>query len=92
MTKQELKNYEELRGAFQWRCRKICDILKPLDGAFEFVYEFEINGNLIECECEGYWFYGGEEKHYAHFPKEYLYMEDEEIQKIVNVELKKERR
>jgi hypothetical protein len=88
MTKKELEKYEEMQDTFLRRCKKICDILKPLDSAFEFVYKFEINGNLIECECNGYWFYGGEEKHYAKFPKEYLYMEDEEIQKIVDSELK----
>ena len=88
MTREKLDLYEDLRDAFQRRCKKICNILKPLDGAFEFVYKFEINGDLIECESVGYWFYGGEQKHYAKFPKEYIYMDDEEIQNIVDSKLK----
>ena len=41
-------------------------------------------------ECgEEYWSYGGEEKHYAEFPKKYIYMDDKDIQKIVAAELKK---
>ena len=89
MTKRELDNYEKLQDVFQIRCEKICSILKPLDEAFNYVYDFEINGNMIECECMEYWFYGGEKKHYVDFPKEYLYMNDKEIQKIVDTELKK---
>jgi hypothetical protein len=87
MTKKELDLYEQLQDSFQRRCRNICNILKPLDGAFEFVYEFEINGDLIECECAGDWFCGGDEKHYAEFPKKYIYMDDKEIQKMVDSEL-----
>ena len=36
-----------------------------------------------------HWQYGGYEKHYAEFPKKYIYMDDKEIQKIVDAELKK---
>ena len=89
MTKQELDNYEKLQDIFQMRCEMICHILNPLDDAFNYVYEFEINGDLVECEGVEYWSYGGEEKHYAEFPKEYIYMDDKEIQKIVDAELKK---
>lgn len=89
MTKQELDNYEKLQDAFQTRCEMICHILRPLDDAYNYVYEFETNGDLIECEGMEYWSYGGEEKHYAEFPKEYIYMDDKEIQKIVDAELKK---
>lgn len=89
MTKQELDNYEKLQDTFQMRCEMICHILNPLDDAFNYVYEFEINGDLVECEGVEYWSYGGEEKHYAEFPKEYIYMDDKEIQKIVNAKLKK---
>lgn len=88
MTKQELNNYEKLQDTFQTRCEAICHILGPLDNAYNYVYEFEINGDLIECEGEEYWSYGGEEKHYARFPKEYIYMDDKGIQKIVDAELK----
>lgn len=89
MTKQELNNYEKLQDAFQMRCEKICNILKPLDNAYEYVYEFDISSDLVECEGEETWQYGGYEKHYAKFPKEYIYMDDSEIQKIVDAEFKK---
>lgn len=88
MTKQELNNYEKLQDTFQTRCEMVCHILSPLDDAYNYVYEFEINGDLIECEGMEYWSYGGAERHYAYFPKEYIYMDDKEIQKIVDVELK----
>lgn len=89
MTKQELKDYEKLQDAFQTRCERICQILRPLKDSYKYVYEFEINGDLIECEGVEEWYYGGEEKHYAEFSKEYIYMDDKKIQKIVDAELKK---
>ena len=89
MTKQELEKYEEMQDAFQTRCEMVCHILRPLDNAYNYVYEFEINGDLIECEGMEYWSYGGAERHYAEFPKKYIYMDDKEIQKIVDAELKK---
>jgi hypothetical protein len=89
MTKQELNNYEKLQDVFQIRCEKICSILRPLDEAFNYVYDFEINGDNIYGIGEEDWQYGGYEKHYAEFPKKYIYMDDKEIQKIVDTELKK---
>jgi hypothetical protein len=41
MTKQELDKYEELQDLFQTRCETICQILRPLKYAYEFVYNFE---------------------------------------------------
>lgn len=91
MTKQELDKYEELKDLFQMRCEMICDILRPLDNSFHFVYEFRIDegGDLVRCEGMEYWSYGGQREHYAEFPKKYIYMDDDEIQKIVDEELKK---
>ena len=89
MTKKELEKFEEMQDTFQTRCEMVCHILRPLDNSFNYVYEFEINGDLIECEGDEHWQYGGYEKHYAEFPKEYIYMDDKEIQKIVDAELKK---
>lgn len=89
MTKEELDNYEKLQDTFQTRCEMVCHILSPLDNAYNYVYEFEINGDLIECEGMEYWSYGGAERHYAEFPKEFIYKDDKEIQKIVDAELKK---
>lgn len=89
MTKQELNNYEELQDVFQTRCEMICHILSPLDRGFEYVYEFEVGRDLVCGEGTEYWSYGGEEKHYVEFPKEYIYMDDKDIQKIVDAELKK---
>lgn len=90
MTKEELDKYEELQDLFQMRCEMICDILTPLDNSFHYVYEFEINPNdLVICKGMECWSYGGERDHYGEFPKEYIYMDDKEIQKIVDEELKK---
>ena len=89
MTKKELEKFEEMQDAFQTRCEMVCHILSPLDNAFNYVYEFEISGDLIECEGMEYWSYGGAERHYVEFPKEYIYMDDKEIQKIVDKKLKR---
>lgn len=89
MTKKQLDLYEELQDKFQLRCEAICRILTPLKDAYHHVYNFEITGGLVECEGMEYWSYGGEEKHYASFPKEYLYTDDSIIQKAVDDELKR---
>lgn len=89
MTKQELKDYEKLQDTFQTRCEMICHILRPLDDAYNYVYEFEIDGDDVCGRGEETWQYGGYERHYAYFPKEYIYMDDKDIQKIVDDELKK---
>ena len=89
MTKEELNNYEKLQDTFQTRCEMICHILRPLDNVYNYVYEFEINGGEVYGHGEDTWQYGGKENHYAYFPKEYIYMDDKDIQKIVDDELKK---
>ena len=90
MTKQELNDYEKLQDAFQMRCEMVCHILRPLKDSYNYVYEFEIDGDLVECKGEERLKYGGGyERHYAEFPKEYIYMDDKDIQKIVDAELKK---
>lgn len=89
MTKQELENYENLQDLFYIRCETICDILRPLNSAYNFVDSVRISGDLVICEGTEYWSYGGEQDYYANFPKEYLYMDDKDIQKIVDDELKK---
>lgn len=89
MTKQELDKYEELQDSFQMRCEMICDILRPLNDAFNYVYKFKILDDLVECEGMERWSFGGMQNRYAEFPKEYICMDDKEIQKIVNDELKK---
>jgi hypothetical protein len=89
MTKQELKDYEKLQDVFQLRCEAVCRILTPLKDAYYYVYDFEITGNLVECEGVENWSYGGEIKYNASFPKEYLYTDDSIIQKAVDDELKR---
>jgi hypothetical protein len=89
MTKRELDLYEKLQDTFQTRCETICRILGPLNNSYNHLVDFEINGALVCGEGMEYWSYGGEENHYGHFPKEYLYTNDSVIQKVVDDELKK---
>lgn len=89
MTKQELEKFEEMQDAFQTRCKMVCHILSPLNSAYNHLTDFEINGALVCGEGMEYWSYGGKEKHYAHFLKEYLYTNDSVIQKVVDDELKR---
>lgn len=88
MTKKELEKYEEMQDTFQTRCEMICQILRPLKDSYNYVYEFEINGNDVCGQSNKHCQYGVYEKHYVEFPKEYIYMDDKEIQKIVDAELK----
>lgn len=89
MTKEELDKFEELQDLFYIRCETICDILRPLNSAYKFADSVRISGDLVICEGTEYWSYGGERDHYAEFPKEYLCMDDDEIFKIVDAELKR---
>lgn len=86
MTKQELDKYEELQDLFYIRCETICNILRPLNSAFKFADSVKISGDSVICEGTPY---AVERDYYASFPKEYLYMDDKDIQKIVDYELKK---
>lgn len=89
MTKQELEKFEEMQDAFQTRCERICKILTPLNESYKYVYDFSIDGDDV-CGCgETNWQYGGYEKHYAEFPKKYIYMDDNDIRKIIADEVKK---
>lgn len=88
MTKQELEKYEELQNAFQTRCENICKMLIPLHRANEYVDEFKIDGDWVDGKGYEYWSYGGEKIHCTKFPKKYIYMDDSEIQKIIDDELK----
>ena len=89
MTKQELEKFEEIQDIFQTRCETICRILSPLDEAYKHVYEFEINGDDVCGQGDEHWQYGGYEKYYAEFPKKYIYMDDNDIRKIIADEVKK---
>lgn len=88
MTKQELDLYEKLQDIFQTRCEKVCDILRPLDDAYNYVYKFEIYEDDVCGRGDDHWQYGGYEEYNVEFPKEYIYMDDKEIQKRVDAELK----
>lgn len=96
MTKEELNNYEKLQDAFQTRCKTICQILIPLHRANRYADEFKVNGDsIVGRGYEEQYYNIGEEVHgmpkvhVAFFPKEYIYMDDNEIQKIVDDELKR---
>lgn len=96
MTKEELSNYKTLHDSFQTRCKTICQILIPLHRANEYANEFKIDGDNIVGRGWEYRSYNigdkvhnGEKLHVAFFPIEYIYMDDNEIQKIVDDELKR---
>lgn len=89
MTKQQLEKFEEMQDLFQIRCEIVCDILSPLKDSYNHVYEFSIDGDDVCGWGEETWQYGGYEEYSVDFPKEYIYMDDSEIQKIVDDELKR---
>lgn len=94
MTKQELEKYEEMQNAFQTRCENICKMLIPLHRANGHVTEFRIDGEWVDGKGYEHWSYNigdevhdGNKLHVTAFPKEYIYMDDSEIQKIIDEEL-----
>ena len=89
MTKKELEKYEEMQDEFQTMCKRFCHILRRLDHSFNWVDEFKIDGDDVCGWGEETWQYGGYEEYSVDFPKEYIYMDDSEIQKIVDDELKR---
>ena len=95
MTKKELETYSELNEQFIEDCNRVCHILQGIEkhrkseySNYAYADEFNLEGDVVEWSGEETWSYGGHEYHSGNFPKEYLTMTDEELQKIVDKENK----
>ena len=88
MTKDEVNKLLELDEKFQDRCSEITDILKAINPDMKHMDTFVIETTHVICSGDEYWGYGGHEYHAAKFPVKYLYMSNNEIQAIVNEEVR----
>lgn len=89
MTEKQVKKLESLQEIFQYRCEEVCKILVPLNSSYNYLGNFEFDGDNIFGEGYEYWSYGGEERHAASFPKKFLYTSNSDIKKYVDSELKR---
>jgi hypothetical protein len=88
MTRDEVDKLIALNEKFQKRCSEICDILKQANPSMAYMDTFEIETTHVICSGDEYWSYGGHEHHAGKFPVKYLYMSNNEIQVIVNEEVR----
>ena len=91
MTKDEVDKLLELDEKFQERCSEIKNILKAINPDMRHMDTFEIGFTHVTCSGDEYWSYGGHEHFTEVFPVKYLYMSNDEIQRIVDEELYKKR-
>ena len=88
MTREEVDTLIALDDKFQYRCSEITDILKDSDPNMRHMDTFEIGFTHVSCSGDEYWGYGGHEHYVGNFPTKYLYMSNNEIQAIVNEEVR----
>lgn len=88
MTKDEVDKLITLDEKFQDRCSEICDILKEANPDMRHMDTFVIETTHVICSGDEYWGYGGHEHYTSKFPVKYLYMSNNEIQEIVNEEIR----
>lgn len=88
MTRQEVDTLIALDEKFQDRCSEICDILKEANPDMRHMDTFVIDTKHVICSGDVYWGYGGHEHYTGEFPVKYLYMSNNEIQAIVNEEVR----
>ena len=88
MTKEQIEEYIKQNNEFYERCFKVTEILSKYDDDFKKVFFFEIN-EFNKVYCLGYHTVFTEDmtpdeenkRFEAWFPVEYLWMEDNEIEK-----------
>lgn len=88
MKKKDVDKLKELQEKFEERCSQVTNILKKLDKYENTGYfcadNFIIDGDVVLCEGDDYWQYGGHEHYCDYFESKFLYLEDSEIEKYVN--------
>ena len=95
MTKEELKNFEELYDKFLEDCNRVVHILanskeRTIYECSDITYAetFTLDGVCINWDGDEYWAFQGHEHHSGDFPAEFLTMSDDELMKIVDKENK----
>lgn len=84
MTKEELTAFKKAYRNFENDCRRVCNILKRNDRSYEYIDEFAMDGDTVDCEGQENCGYGERVTHYRAFKAEYLTMSNEELNKMVD--------
>ena len=87
MEKEKLNLYLELAEEFEKRCNEICKMLIPLNPEYTHMDSFWIRKDEVCCYGAN-WEYGELCDYWLDFPISYLTMNNEELQKLINEEVK----
>lgn len=87
MTQEQVKQLAELQNIFEERCSEVTNILGKMDKyyntGFSYCDTYRIDGEVVCCEGDEYWQYGGHEHYVDYFDVKLLSMTNEEIEKYV---------
>ena len=87
MTQEQIKQLVELQNIFEERCSEVTNILVKMDKYYNTSFSccdtFRIDGEVVCCEGDEYWKYGGHEHYADYFDTKLLSMTNEEIEKYV---------
>lgn len=87
-TREDIKWYKTIQDCFEQRCKEICSIFEKYSYEYKWITDFKILG----CEIHGWGLYSQNDcldDVDCYFPIDYLFMSDEELQKIVDEKINK---
>lgn len=79
MTKDQVKQYEELHRLFMNKCNFICGEFSRFDSYYSKFDTFEINGDKVDCYGFSYLGYGEYSESAGEFDLKWLTSSDDEI-------------
>lgn len=87
MTQEQVTQLAELQNIFEKRCSEVTNILGKMDKYYSTGFSccdtFRVDGEVVCCEGDEYWQYGGHEHYVDYFDTKLLSMTNEEIEKYV---------
>lgn len=87
MTQEQIKQLAELQNIFKDRCSEVTKILSKMDKYYNTGYFYSdtymIDNDVVICEGDEYWSYGGHEHYNDMFDAELLTMTNDEIEQYV---------
>ena len=92
MTEEELKQYMDLNDKFINRCNEIAKIMNRCNYSYNYIDDWRLDGDDVYGTGDEYWNYGGHESHTVWFDVAWLTKTDEELNKIADEWLDKQRR
>ena len=87
MTQEQIKQLAELQNIFKDRCSEVTKILGKMDKYYNtgyfYSHTYMIDNDVVICEGDEYWSYGGHEHYTDMFDAELLTMTNDEIEQYV---------